>query len=111
MGMPNAKAAVLERKRRSTAGTRMQDLVGKAQEKDDTFWSHSIWSEKGGGYSKEGSRKRRRDDTDGSSTSVSDGSGSDEVSLSDGEGSYRMSDEDSNHAVDQFDSDFDESEK
>ncbi|KAL7448143.1 hypothetical protein ACHAWC_000388, partial [Mediolabrus comicus] len=87
--MPKVKAAVLERSRRSTAGKRMSSLVGKAQEDDDTFWSHSIWSEGGGGFSS--------------------GSDSDSAS-SDGEGSFRMSDEESAAAEDQFDSDFDESE-
>ena len=103
--MPKVKAAVLERSRRSTAGKRMQTLMGKAQEDDDAFWSHSIWSEGGGGFS--GGRKRQRDGDDSSSSSDS---GSDSDSLSDGEGSFRMSDEESEAAVDQFDSDFDESE-
>ena len=53
-----AKAAVLERSRRSTAGKRMSTLVGQAQDDDDTFWSHSIWSEGGGGFAGKGSRKR-----------------------------------------------------
>jgi hypothetical protein len=105
--MPKVKAAVLERSRRSTAGKRMSSLVGKAQEDDDTFWSHSIWSESGGGFSS--GRKRRRDDDDSSSSSSSSGSDSDSAS-SDGEGSFRMSDEESAAAEDQFDSDFDESE-
>ncbi len=104
--MPKVEAAVLERSRRSTAGKRMSSLVGKAQEDDDTFWSHSIWSEGGGGFSS--GRKRRRDDDDSSSSSSS-GSDSDSAS-SDGEGSFRMSDEESAAAEDQFDSDFDESE-
>ncbi|EJK54321.1 hypothetical protein THAOC_26063, partial [Thalassiosira oceanica] len=86
--MPNVKAAVLERSRRSTAGKRMSSLVGKAQEDDDTFWTHSIWSETGGGFSK----------------------GGDSSSESEGEGSYRISDDDSGAGVDQFDSDFGESE-
>ncbi|KAL9181298.1 hypothetical protein ACHAXT_010103 [Thalassiosira profunda] len=106
--MPKPKAAVLQRARRSTAGKRMSSLVGQAQDDDDAFWSHSIWSETGGGFSDKGSRKRRRDEGDSSSSSESDGS--DEGSVSDGEGSFRMSDEDSAEAVDQFDSDFDESE-
>ena len=105
------KAAVLERSRRSTAGKRMASLVGKAQEDDDTFWSHSIWSEAGGGFSdKKSSRKRRRDEDDSSSSSSSEGEGDDDDSISDGEDSYRMSEDDSDAAVDQFDSDFDESE-
>ena len=106
------KAAVLERSRRSTAGKRMASLVGKAQDDDDAFWSHSIWSEAGGGFSdKKSSRKRRRDDDDSpSSSSSSEGEGDDDESISDGEGSYRMSEDDSDAAVDQFDSDFDESE-
>ena len=106
--MPKVKAAVLERSRRSTAGKRMSSLVGKAQEDDDTFWSHSIWSEGGGGFSS--GRKRRRDDDDSSSDESSSGSDSDDSASSDGEGSFRMSDEESAAAEDQFDSDFDESE-
>ena len=110
------KAAVLERSRRSTAGKRMASLVGKAQEDDDAFWSHSIWSEAGGGFSdKKSSRKRRRGEDDSSSSSSSSSSSEgegddDDDSISDGEGSYRMSEDDSDAAVDQFDSDFDESE-
>jgi len=89
----------------------MASLVGKAQEDDDTFWSHSIWSEAGGGFSSRGSRKRRREDGgESSSSSGSEGGSGGEDSASDGEGSFRMSDEDSAAAVDQFDSDFDESE-
>lgn len=84
----------------------MQSLMGKAQEDDDAFWSHSIWSEGGGGFSS--GRKRRRGDNDDDDSSSS--SGSDTDSISDGEGSFRMSDEESEAAVDQFDSDFDESE-
>lgn len=84
----------------------MQSLMGKAQEDDDAFWSHSIWSEGGGGFSSGRKRRRGDDDDDGSSSS----SGSDSDSISDGEGSFRMSDEESEAAVDQFDSDFDESE-
>ena len=103
-----AKAAVLERSRRSTAGKRMSTLVGQAQDDDDTFWSHSIWSEGGGGFAGKGSRKRMRDDDDDDSSSSS--SDSDDESTSDGEGSYRMSEDDSAAGVDQFDSDFDESE-
>lgn len=114
--MPNVKAAVLERSRRSTAGKRMSSLVGKAQEDDDTFWTHSIWSETGGGFSKGGggvgSRKRRRDD-ESTTSSVSEdeeNDGEDSSSESEGEGSYRISDDDSGAGVDQFDSDFGESE-
>ena len=119
------KAAVLERERRSTAGKRMSSLIGKAQEDDDAFWSHSIWGE---GYAdgKSSRKKRRRDDDDDTSSSPSDdddddeegitedGDGSadndDEESVSSGEGSFRISDEGSAGAVDEFDSDFDESE-
>jgi len=104
--MPKVQAAVLERSRRATAGKRMQSLMGKAQEDDDAFWSHSIWSEGGGGFSS--GRKRRRGDEDDSSSSSE--SGSDSESISDGENSFRVSDEESEAAVDQFDSDFDESE-
>ncbi|KAL3769342.1 hypothetical protein ACHAW5_002927 [Stephanodiscus triporus] len=117
---PTAKAAVLERSRRSTAGKRMSSLVGKAQEDDDAFWSHSIWSEAGGGFADGRSRKRRRDEEaespsssteeEGSEGGGGSGSGDEVDSASDGEGSYRMSDEDSAAAADQFDSDFDESE-
>jgi hypothetical protein len=129
---PRVKAAVLERPRRSTAGQRLSSLVGKAQEEDETFWSHSIWNEKGGGFadgkrSKKRRRRRQNDDNDDddkeselSSSSGggggSDGEGStsdnDEESSSDddGEGSYRMSEDDPSMAEDQFDSDFDESE-
>ena len=133
---PKIKAAVLDRPRRSTAGLRLSSLVGKAQEEDETFWSHSIWNEKGGGFaSSDGTRrgsssskKRRRrnddDDDDGSENSSSseddeetegegnDGNANEEVESSDddGEGSYRMSDDDTSMAEDQFDSDFDESE-
>jgi len=105
-----AKAAVLERSRRSTAGKRMSTLVGQAQDDDDTFWSHSIWSEGGGGFAGKGSRKRKRGDDDDDDSSTSSSSDSDDDSSSDGEGSYRMSEDDSAAGVDQFDSDFDESE-
>ena len=99
----------------------MESLVGKAQDDDDTFWSHSIWAETGGGFSDGAGRKRRRssdnDNSDGSeasSASSGDEGGSDDddgsSSQSDGEGSYRMSEDDASAAVDQFDSDFDESE-
>ena len=86
----------------------MQSLLGKAQEDDDAFWSHSIWAEGGGGFSS--GRKRQRDDDKDDSSSSSSGSGSDSDSISDGEGSFRMSDGEDEAAVDQFDSDFDESE-
>ncbi len=100
----------------------MSSLVGKAQEDDDAFWSHSIWSEAGGGYADGRSRKRRRDEEAESSSSGEEEEGSgggggggsggvdEDGSASDGEGSYRMSDEDSAAAADHFDSDFDESE-
>lgn len=122
------KAAVLQRERRSTAGKRMLSLIGKAQEDDDVFWSHSIWSEVGGGgyaNGKSSRKKRRRDEDDDTSSSPSDddddkegttegGDGiadnDDEESISSGEGSFRISDEGSAGAVDEFDSDFDESE-
>ncbi|KAL7547832.1 hypothetical protein ACHAWF_011107 [Thalassiosira exigua] len=117
-----AKAAVLERSRRSTAGKRLKSLVGQAHEDDDAFWGHSIWSERGGGFADGGRRRKRRrrgegedEDDDGSSSSGSEGEGGDDDddasrSSSDGEGSYRASDDDSSAAVDKFDSDFDESE-
>ena len=108
----------------------MSSLIGKAQEDDDAFWSHGIWSEAGGGFADGRSRKRRRDEeAESSSGEEEEGSGGEGVgvggggedededededeedSASDGEGSYRMSDEDSAAAADQFDSDFDESE-
>jgi len=86
----------------------MASLVGKAQEDDESFWSHSIWSEAGGGFADKASRKRRRDEEGESSSGSEDGGSGDEES--DGEGSFRMSDEDPDAAVDKFDSDFDESE-
>ena len=106
----------------------MSSLIGKAQEDDDAFWSHGIWSEASGGFADGRSRKRRRDEeAESSSGEEEEGSGGEGVgggggggdededededdSASDGEGSYRMSDEDSAAAADQFDSDFDESE-
>lgn len=106
----------------------MSSLIGKAQEDDDVFWSHSIWSEVGGGYAdgKSSRKKRRRDEDDDTSSSPSDddddakegttegGDGSadndDDESISSGEGSFRISDEGSAGEVDEFDSDFDESE-
>ena len=42
------EAAVLSRSRRTTAGTRMTNLVGKAAEADEAFWSHRTWDEEGG---------------------------------------------------------------
>lgn len=88
----------------------MASLVGKAEEDDESFWSHSIWSEAGGGFADKASRKRRRDEEGESSSGSEDGGSGDEDSASDGEGSFRMSDEDPDAAVDKFDSDFDESE-
>jgi len=38
-------AAVLQREKRTTAGTRMSSLVGQAVKDDDEFWSHSTWVE------------------------------------------------------------------
>eukprot|EP00566_Odontella_aurita_P024303 CAMPEP_0113567582 /NCGR_PEP_ID=MMETSP0015_2-20120614/23353_1 /TAXON_ID=2838 /ORGANISM="Odontella" /LENGTH=104 /DNA_ID=CAMNT_0000469987 /DNA_START=205 /DNA_END=515 /DNA_ORIENTATION=- /assembly_acc=CAM_ASM_000160 len=78
---PPVPAAVLSRSRRSTAGTRMTSLVGKAKETDDSFWGHSTWGEQAGS--------------------------SDEES---GASSFRESDEDEEDRVDRFDSDFDDSE-
>ena len=91
-------SAVLQRSRRATAGKRIASLIGQAAEDDDAFWSHKIWSEGGGGFS-----RGNEDDDDAGS----DASGSDDT---DGERSYHASDEDSEVAVDTFDSDFDESE-
>ncbi len=109
---PRVKAAVLERPRRSTAGHRLSSLVGKAQEQDETFWSHSIWNEKGGGFADGKKRRRPRNDDEGegSSSDNDDESSSDDDDDDDGEGSYRMSEDDPSLAEDQFDSDFDESE-
>jgi len=70
-----APAACLERSKRSTAGTRMSSLVGKAAEEDDAFWSQSFFEE---------------EDEDNES--------------------FRSSDESTEHQIDTFDSDFDESE-
>eukprot|EP00804_Cyclotella_cryptica_P008919 CCRYP_012028-RA/>CCRYP_012028-RA protein AED:0.32 eAED:0.32 QI:0/0/0/1/1/1/2/0/371 len=86
-------SAVLQRSRRSTAGKRLGTLVGKAQEEDDLFWSHATKSNDDDDDEKEGS------------------TGDDDAEESDGEASYRISDEDSQAAVDQFDSDFNESEE
>ncbi|KAL7480899.1 hypothetical protein ACHAW6_006578 [Cyclotella cf. meneghiniana] len=99
MSSSSSSAAVLQRSRRSTAGKRLGTLVGKAQQDDDLFWSHAIWSEKGGGFS----TTNKDDENDNGSTA-------DHEDESDGEASYRISDEDSQAAVDQFDSDFNESE-
>jgi len=74
------KAAVLERKKRSTAGRRISCLVGKAVEEDETFWNHSTW----------GNEK------------TSNGEDSDN--------SFHESDEDEENRVDTFDSDFNDSE-
>ncbi len=104
--------AVRQRSRRSTAGKRMSTLVGQAQEDDETFWSHPVWSEgatSGREAANERNLKKRRRDNGDSSCSSSNGD-DDNDSLSDGEASYRISDEDSEAAVDQFDSDFDETE-
>ena len=38
-------SATTGRERRVTAGRRMNDLVGKAAEDDETFWSHNVWEE------------------------------------------------------------------
>jgi hypothetical protein len=88
-------SAVLQRSRRSTAGQRLASLIGQAAEDDDAFWSHAIWSEGRGGFS-------RGDDK--SEDSGDDNSSGDDSS--DEEASYRASDEE----IDTFDSDFNESE-
>ena len=79
--MVELKAAILERERRSTAGTRMTKLIGQAVEDDESFWNHSTWSE---------------------GTRDGDHSSEDE--------SFHESDEDDEHQVDTFDSDFNDSE-
>lgn len=96
------EVAVLSRSRRSSAGTRMTDLVGKAAADDEAFWGHKTWAEEGG-FGRSGG---------GGSDSGSGGSSddSDEASLSSGAGSYRLSEDDEEDRVDRFDSDFDESE-
>lgn len=78
--MNMTKAAVLERGRRSTAGTRMSTLVGQAVEDDDTFWNHTTWDDEKGGFGEES------------------------------DGSFRESDEDEENCKDAFDSDFNDSE-
>ena len=96
-------AAVLSRSRRSTAGKRLATLIGQAANDDDAFWSHDIWKEGGGGFSKGRANSKHADSDDGSTSSSDD-------SESDGEASYHFSDEDASAAIDQFDSDFNESE-
>jgi hypothetical protein len=73
-------SATLQRERRATAGKRMTSLVGKALEKDESFWGHETWA----GQAEDG-----------------DASGND---------SFRESDEDSELRQDEFDSDFNDSE-
>jgi hypothetical protein len=41
-------SAVSQRQRRKTAGTRMTELVGKAQDDDDAFWGHDTWGDEDG---------------------------------------------------------------
>ena len=42
-------SAITGRERRATAGRRMTELVGKAQEEDDAFWGHDTWNEEDSG--------------------------------------------------------------
>ena len=51
IGVPSA--AVM-RSRRPTQGQRISELVGKAQDEDDTFWNHDTWAEDDDEYSDEG---------------------------------------------------------
>jgi hypothetical protein len=76
-------SATVQRERRATAGKRMTSLVGKALEKDESFWNHETWAKGGAGGD--------------------DGSDS-------GNDSFRESDEDSELRQDEFDSDFNDSE-
>jgi len=76
------KAAVLERGRRSTAGTRSSAPEEKELEEDEYFWSRSKWSE----------------DLKG------------DMDLSDASESFRESEEEESDKIDIFDSDFNDTE-
>ncbi len=41
-------SAVSQRQRRKTAGTRLTELVGKAQDDDDAVWGHDTWGDEDG---------------------------------------------------------------
>ncbi len=82
-------SATVQRERRTTAGKRMTSLVGKALEKDESFWNHDTWAAKGSG--------------------ANGGDGEDDGSDS-GNDSCRESDEDSELRQDEFESDFNDSE-
>ena len=58
------KTIAEERKKRSTAGTRMSSLVGKAVEDDSAFWSHSTWAEEKGDLSDDGSFHESDEESD-----------------------------------------------
>lgn len=58
------KALVLERKKRSTAGTRMDSLIGQAAKDDDEFWGHSTWGEEKGDVSDDGSFHESDEESD-----------------------------------------------
>jgi len=87
-------AAVLSRSRRSTAGKRMSNLVGKARDDDDSFWGHSTWKED---IDKDTKKKKDADDEEDSDIVSSDGS-------------YNVEEEEEENRVDKFDSDFNDSE-
>mmetsp|Transcript_19973 Transcript_19973/g.22853 ORF Transcript_19973/g.22853 Transcript_19973/m.22853 type:complete len:780 (+) Transcript_19973:220-2559(+) len=42
-------SAITERSKRRTAGKRMQNLLGKAMEEDETFWNHDTWDDSSDG--------------------------------------------------------------
>jgi len=58
------RALVLEREKRSTAGTRMSTLVGQAAKDDEEFWSHSTWGEEKGNVSDDASFHESDEESD-----------------------------------------------
>ena len=58
------KALVTERKKRSTAGSRMTSLLGQAVKDDEEFWTHSTWNEEGGEMSDDGSFRESDEESD-----------------------------------------------
>ena len=58
------KALVTERKKRSTAGSRMTSLLGQAVKDDEEFWNHSTWNEEGGEMSDDGSFRESDEESD-----------------------------------------------
>jgi YL1 nuclear protein C-terminal domain./YL1 nuclear protein. len=58
------RALVLERQKRSTAGTRMSTLVGQAAKDDEEFWSHSTWAEEKDDASEDGSFHESDEESD-----------------------------------------------